>query len=87
MCSRYLSPLSGGVLAESYWGSVGKESCQDSQQALMPGALGKGHALPSSLPSSDTGPGLNDWVWDSWCPVSPKSKARRRAVWPHPEPR
>lgn len=39
MNSLCLSPsLSGGVLGESYWDSVGKESCL----SLMPGALGKG---------------------------------------------
>ena len=53
---------------------------------LTPEAPGQGQALPCSLPSSDTGPGLSDWLWDFWCPLSPRSKARRRAVWLHPEP-
>ena len=48
-------------------------------------ALGEGRVLPSCLPSSETGAGISEWVWDSWCPVNPKSKARRGAVWLCPE--
>lgn len=43
-------------------------------------ALGEGQVLPSCLLSSETGAGISDWVWDSWCPVKPKSKAGRGAV-------
>lgn len=54
----YLWPsLSAGVLGKSYRDSVDKESCQDSPNTLTPDTMGAGPVLPSSLPSSDTGPG------------------------------
>lgn len=79
MCDLYLLPsLSGGVLLA--------RKPPGFPSTLMPEALGQGRALLCSLPSSDTSSGLSDWLWDFWCPVSPKSKARRQAVWLQPEP-
>lgn len=65
---------------------LAKKAARITQPSLMPEALGAGLVLSSSLPRAVTGLGLSGWIRDSWCPVSPKSKARGRAVWIYPEP-
>lgn len=78
LCWGSWKVLSGILLAE--------KAARITQPSLMPEALGAGLALPSSPPRADTGLGLSDWIQDSRCPVSPKSKARGKAGWLHPEP-